>query len=280
MWLAHDTVAVLGLIFYIPAFSLALYVCIKHGFRRSSGWLYILILCLVRIIGSVCQFISNKNPSTGLLQAVLILDSIGISPLLLATLGVLSRFVDFVNTRATPIFTVRHFRIVQIILTLGVVLSIAGGTSITLSADGSYKSATSSKVGVLLYIVGFSATIIISLVSVPRRSVVPGKERHVPVVIFLAIPFIVVRLLYSVLCAFGHNRLFSIATGSVSVTIGMSVIEEFVVVGMYILLGLWLEKVHDGPTNSMIGGWEGNGEGSGKPAEQDHALLLHKRLSV
>lgn len=229
MWLAHDTVAVLGLIFYIPAFSLALYVCIK-------------------------QFISNKNPSTGLLQAVLILDSVGISPLLLATLGVLSRFVDFVNTRATPIFTVRHFRIVQFILTLGVVLSIAGGTSITLSADGSYKSATSSKVGVLLYIVGFAATIIISLVSVPRRSVVPGKERHVPVVIFLAIPFIVVRLLYFVLSAFGHNRLFSIATGSVSVTIGMSVIEEFVVVGMYILLGLWLEKVHDGPTNAMIGG--------------------------
>ncbi|KAL5423057.1 hypothetical protein PMIN04_004223 [Paraphaeosphaeria minitans] len=225
MWHSHDTVAVVELIFYIPTIFLAIYACYKHGFKRSSGWLYTLILCLIRIIGSVCQFVSNNNLSTGLLQTIFILDSVGLSPLLLATLGVLSRFVDFVNSKTTPVFTVRHFRIVQLVLTLGIVLSIVGGTSITPSANGSYTSPTSSKVGVVLYIVGFVAILFILLVSVPRRAVVPARERHVPIVISLALPLIAVRLLYSILSVFVHDHLFSITTGSVAVNIGMSVIE-------------------------------------------------------
>lgn len=261
MWHSHDTIALLELIFYIPTIFLAIYVCFKHGFKRSSGWLYTVILCLIRIIGSVCQFITNKNPSTGLLQTIFILDSVGLSPLLLATLGILNRFVDFINARAAPTLTVRHFRIIQLVLTLGIILSIVGGTSIVPSANGSYTLPTSSKVGVILYIVGFTAILFMLLVSVPRRAVVPSKERHVPIVIFLALPFIAVRLLYSILSVFVHDHLFSIATGSVAVNIGMSVIEEFVVVGMYVLLGVWLEKAYTVPTVAERGAHVGNGRG-------------------
>jgi hypothetical protein len=248
MWHAHDTIAVLELIFYIPTIFPAIYLCIKHGFKRSSGWLYILILCLIRIIGSICQFISNKNPSKGLLQTIFILDSVGLSPLLLATVGLLGRFVDFINAKTRPTFTELHFRIVKLVLILGVILSIVGGTSITPSADGSYTLPITSKVGVILYIVGYVAILFILLVSVPRRYVVPGRESYVPIVIFVALPFIAMRLLYSILVVFVHDHLFSVATGSVAVNICMSVVEEFVIVGMYVLLGLWLEKVYTEPT--------------------------------
>ncbi|KAL1591976.1 hypothetical protein SLS60_011568 [Paraconiothyrium brasiliense] len=247
MWHAHDTVALIELIFYIPTIFVSAYVCYKHGFKRSSGWLYTPILCLIRIIGSICQFVSNTNPSTGLLQTIFILDSVGLSPLLLATLGVLNRFVDFLNARSAPTFTIRHFRIVQLVLMLGLILSIVGGTSISPSADGSYTPPTTSKVGVVLYIVGFVAILFILAVSVPRRHVVPGRERHVPITIFIALPFVAVRLLYSILAVFVHDHTFSIATGSVAVNIGMSVVEEFVVVGLYVLLGVWLEKVEAAP---------------------------------
>jgi hypothetical protein len=88
---ARGWVSVVELCVYIPFIIIAAIVCKRHGFNRSSGFLYTLILCLVRIIGSVCQLLTYHDSSSGLVKTALILDSVGISPLLLATLGLLSR---------------------------------------------------------------------------------------------------------------------------------------------------------------------------------------------
>jgi hypothetical protein len=88
---ARGWVSVVELVFYIPFIIIAAIVCKRHGFHRSSGFLYTLILCLVRIIGAICQLATYHDSSKGLIEAALILDSIGISPLLLATLGLMSR---------------------------------------------------------------------------------------------------------------------------------------------------------------------------------------------
>jgi hypothetical protein len=84
-------VSIFELIVNFPAIVVAAIVCSRHGFSRSSGWIFTLILCLVRIIGACCQLATYHSETKGLLEAVIILDSIGISPLLLATLGLLSR---------------------------------------------------------------------------------------------------------------------------------------------------------------------------------------------
>ncbi len=84
-------VSIAELIVYIPATIASAIVCSRHGFSRSSGWVFTLVLCIVRIVGSVCQLITYSNQSTGLITATVIIDSIGLSPLLLATLGMLSR---------------------------------------------------------------------------------------------------------------------------------------------------------------------------------------------
>jgi hypothetical protein len=88
---SRDIVAIIELLFYLPTVILAIITCFRHGFHRSSGWIYTLILCQVRIAGAICQFLSHSNHSSGLIQATIIIDSIGLSPLLLATLGMLSR---------------------------------------------------------------------------------------------------------------------------------------------------------------------------------------------
>jgi len=77
----------LELLIYLPALFVAGIVCSRHGFGRSSGWIFVLVLCLVRIVGAGCQLATYSSETTGLLEAVVILDSIGISPLLLATLA-------------------------------------------------------------------------------------------------------------------------------------------------------------------------------------------------
>lgn len=88
---SRGVLSVVELIFYLPCFFGAIYICSRHGFTRSSGWIYTLLLCLVRIVGAACYLVSLNNPSQNLLEATLILEFIGISPLLFATLGLLSR---------------------------------------------------------------------------------------------------------------------------------------------------------------------------------------------
>lgn len=88
---ATGGISILELGVYFPALVAAAFICYRHGFGRSSGWIYTLVLCIVRIVGACCQLATYNNKSTGLLQATIIIELIGISPLLLATLGLMSR---------------------------------------------------------------------------------------------------------------------------------------------------------------------------------------------
>jgi hypothetical protein len=99
---ASDVVAVIELAFYIPTAILTVAVCSRHGFHRSSGWIYTLILCIVRIAGAICQFLSRHDHSENMIEAKIIIDSIGLSPLLLATLGLLSRLYVFRLSLLSP----------------------------------------------------------------------------------------------------------------------------------------------------------------------------------
>jgi hypothetical protein len=92
MFNSQGAASILELVVYLPAVVLAVIVCNRHGFGRSSGWIFTLILCVVRIAGASCQLATYGSDTKGLLEAVVILESIGISPLLLATLGLLSRW--------------------------------------------------------------------------------------------------------------------------------------------------------------------------------------------
>ena len=90
---ARGGISILELAIYTPSLFVAFFVCHRHGIGRSSGFIFTLILCLVRIIGAGCQLATyHGRASNGLLEATIILDSIGLSPLLLATLGLLSRW--------------------------------------------------------------------------------------------------------------------------------------------------------------------------------------------
>ena len=73
-------VSVFELCIYLPAVLVALFVCSRHGFSRSSGWVFTLILCLARIVGACCQLATYQSETSGLLEAVVILDSVGVSP--------------------------------------------------------------------------------------------------------------------------------------------------------------------------------------------------------
>jgi hypothetical protein len=139
---------------------------------------------------------------------------------------------------------------------VGLILGIVGGTSGNHSPNGTVQVQTTSKVGIILYLVGFAAMVIILFVSAPQTGAVPPKERRVPVAVAFAMPFILVRLLYSVLSVFVHNHIFNVFNGSVPAWVVMSVLEEFVVVVTYLILGLLVEKLDKSEHGALQGrGW-------------------------
>ena len=84
-------VAIAEIVVYTPTLIASILVTLRHGWRRASGWTYLTILCVLRIAGAVCWMLTYHYTSSGLLTTSLTLESVGISPLLLATLGLLSR---------------------------------------------------------------------------------------------------------------------------------------------------------------------------------------------
>lgn len=84
-------IAIAELIVYSPCLLVSVFLCAKFGFQRASGWIYTVIFCLARIIGSGFQLSTYSNPSVSSYTGAFILNGIALSPLLLATLGILSR---------------------------------------------------------------------------------------------------------------------------------------------------------------------------------------------
>ncbi len=131
----------------------------------------------------------------------------------------------------------------QLLVTIGLILSIAGGTSGTVQPDGTVRVTTTSKAGIALYIVAYIGIVFVYVISVPRTSVVPDQERRVPVAIIFALPFVLSRLIYSACSVFMHSHFFNIVTGSVAVRVATAIIEEFIVVAIYIALGFLVVKL-------------------------------------
>jgi len=87
-----DGIAVWKLVFFSPALLISGYVAARHGFAKSSGWIYLTIFCIIRIVGAAAQLTLISNPtSEGAQTTALICSILGLSPLLLSSLGLLAR---------------------------------------------------------------------------------------------------------------------------------------------------------------------------------------------
>ena len=87
-----DAIAIAQVVYYAPAILACGFLCARHGFTRSSGWILLVVFCLLRIIGASASLSTiNNSGSTTALTIALICSVMGTSPLLLASLGLLLR---------------------------------------------------------------------------------------------------------------------------------------------------------------------------------------------
>lgn len=89
-----ENIAIAELVVYIPIALLTLLVIFRHGFHKQLGWIYLSIFSGIRIAGAIMEILSTKNPNNeNDREWAIILQSVGLSPLLLATLGLLKRML-------------------------------------------------------------------------------------------------------------------------------------------------------------------------------------------
>lgn len=133
-------------------------------------------------------------------------------------------------------------RLIQVLVVIATALSIMGSTNATVDATGTVHTPLTAQIGILIYLVALLGICLALFRVLPHRRAVADRESRIRIVITVALPFLGVRILYSILAAFTHNKHFSMYGGSIAVRIAMTTAEEFFVVVMYIILGCTLEK--------------------------------------
>ncbi|KAI9735889.1 MAG: hypothetical protein M1834_001355 [Cirrosporium novae-zelandiae] len=239
----REDLSIATLVYYIILLPIAIYVIFRNGLSKKIGWIFVMLLALVRIIGSAMQIASTNNDNESLTEGSLVLSNVGLSPLLLATLWLLSRVNDSMPKQQRLNKLILH--LTQCAISGALVLAIIGGTK---QFDDNPSTAADGRKYTKIAIVIFLAVVIfltlLTLVMVAKLRYIPAGERSLILAIILSIPFLFVRLIYSMVGAFESNpkSSFSSIYGSVVLQGFMSVMEEFIVVGIYLAAGLTVQK--------------------------------------
>lgn len=148
------------------------------------------------------------------------------------------------------------------------ILGIAGGTTLSNpTANGTPQVSSLTQAAIIIYTADFIVCLVILLICFSRLARVPASERKISFALMAALPFIGVRILYSVLCCFIHNAIFSLVGGSVVAYVCMAMIEELIVLIIYLILGWTLGKLEDVQVVAEgLTGWNGNDKTSNEQA--------------
>jgi hypothetical protein len=84
----NHTLYILILISYVVLAQPTLFTLFRHGRHGILGWFYLQFFCAIRAIGSIIDLKAESNGTTNS-TAVVIVNSVGLSPLILAALGIM-----------------------------------------------------------------------------------------------------------------------------------------------------------------------------------------------
>jgi hypothetical protein len=242
----QDNISIAEICVYSPALLVAIFLCVRHGFGRSSGWFYLIIFSLARLIGSAMQLATISQPNNlNLYIGAAVLANVGLSPLILVELGLLSRAITSIRKSVQTFVNERMLRLVQLVVIVGLILTSVGGSQAgtDYANTGVYTVPELSKVGMGLYIAGFGLTVLAALQVAMQISHAEAGERRLSLAVGLALPFILVRLIYAALSVFSQDPKFNQVAGDVNIKLGMSIVMEMIAVAIIQGFGLTLNKI-------------------------------------
>lgn len=241
----RNGVSLAEIIVYVPALIVAICLCTKHGFGKSSGWFFLIIFCLARIIGPCMQLATISAPTNvALYTGSAILNNVGVSPLEMAALGFLSRLLTSIQKSHSTFIQPLMLRGVQLVILVALVLGIKGGLDAadSYTSTGVYRPVTLNKVGTALLVVSYVLLVLFTAITYLSLHHAETGEKRLFLAIVLSLPFLLVRLVYSCFSTFSTKHVFNLLSGSTTILLCVALVEEMVVVGIFECMGLTLRK--------------------------------------
>ncbi|MDI1491546.1 MAG: hypothetical protein OHK93_002755 [Ramalina farinacea] len=262
---SREGVAIGEIAVYTPLILAAVFVAFRQSFFKQIGWVYVVVFCGLRLASGALGVLSANNPkSTSDAAWTAILGSIGLSPLLLACLGCLKRVNDFLRPRS---FIILALRLVHIPCLIALILGIIGGTDLE-HPDEQDKGYKYLKASAIIFLLTYLATLALALLTIPEFSRLRRGELGIMLAVLASLPFLAVRVLYSLLADFKHDSTFNIIDGNVWVQLAMALIMELIVAIMYILAGGAAERFEDLKRSQSIEMSGGKGSGNAYAPQQ------------
>ncbi|KAI8626241.1 hypothetical protein F5Y19DRAFT_230362 [Xylariaceae sp. FL1651] len=223
-----------------------LFVLFKHGIRHGAilGWFYLFAFCTLRIISSALQ-LQDPTDSTASLLA-----NIGLSPLLLSTCSIIHESRAYLFSKRKRGLEIAVVVVFHQLVAVAIALVADGASTLstavkTADADAISKNQTLVKVGEILLLVAWVALAVFTVFTAAHvyggRTKKAGDFAGGRTLIFavaLALPFLGIRLLASLVYFFTNDPALNPVTGSLGLRVGLEVVEELIIALVYIVAGL------------------------------------------
>ncbi|KAG1758037.1 hypothetical protein EDB19DRAFT_1660437 [Suillus lakei] len=243
---------------YVPFLFISIKLAAKYGTSRGAGWILLLIFCIIRVLGGALLVAAEEiTPvNTSLYIGGYALEASGLSPLLLCTLGLLHSIFQ------TPDGLSRYdkpFRLLHLLGMIALLLTIIGISDAS-SSDSSSSGNTMRRVGVILFCVLYIILVGVSIYLWSQIRFVMRYRKQLLKAISIALPFLVIRTIYSVLSTFSSSTFtittttqpatgdlakFNIITGEWQIYLVMDMLMEYAIVIIYAVAGLVLPLNQD-----------------------------------
>lgn len=135
-------------------------------------------------------------------------------------------------------------------MSVGVSIAIVGAAGNSNVADIPHQ--TKVRVGIVIFAIVLCLVILLQIWLWGAKAQSRGNDNRLGLVIAIATPFLIIRLIYTLLAVFSHWSAFSPfsnTTASVTVSLFMEVLMEMVVATLFIAIGLRILKTAEEDTH-------------------------------
>ena len=193
----------------------------------------------------------NDPTNTDLYTGYAILNNVALSPLMLAAMGLLGRLLEDIrethDTKLHPMI----LRVVQLVILVGLILGIVGGVdaadayikALGAGSTAAYTPGSLNKAGTALFVIAYVALAAFTIAISFQTPYAQAGEKRLLYAVAFALPFLLVRLVYSCFSTFSHNLKFNLLAGDETVLLCMAYLMELPVVIVFEVTGLSLRKV-------------------------------------
>ncbi|KUI56000.1 hypothetical protein VP1G_03377 [Cytospora mali] len=224
-----------------------LYICARHWPAGVLGWFYLCAFCTLRIVAGAMSINSNSGVAS-------IISSVGLSPLILATCGILHEAREYRATKLLP----KPFEWIVVLMfhvfVSGGLAPVAIGAS-ALAGHSSDAASASRHLQLIRVGMGIMTASWVFLVIGAVISAIPAREtennsrrfREGTVLLYsviFSLVFVGIRVIYSLVAFTTQKAYLSPVNGSLTVRVLLRFLPELIATLSFIFAGIQTRRLH------------------------------------